>query len=88
MLRAHYHQARTLRRRIHETEQLFDSVAQLVDRYNLPDRATGALAEAARGRRLRRPIYSYLVQVVSGESISDLSASRDLRTLVEAGVLE
>ncbi|MYG94108.1 MAG: Fic family protein [Acidimicrobiia bacterium] len=88
MLRAHYQQAWTLQRRIHETEHLYDSIAQLINSYHLPSRVTGVLADAARGRRLRRSIYIHLVEFTEGESISDLSASRDLKAMVDAGVLE
>lgn len=88
MLRAHYQQAWTLQKRIHETEHLYDSITQLVDRYNLPNRATGALADAARGRRLRRSIYIHLVELTDGDPISDLTASRDLKAMVDARVLE
>ena len=51
MLTAHYRQAWTLQRRVHETENLFDGLAQLVTSRRLPSRAAGALADAARGRR-------------------------------------
>jgi len=88
MLRAHYRQAWTLRRRIYETEHLYDSIAQLVSRCRLPSRVTGALADAARGRRLRRSIYVHLVELTEGDPISDLSASRDLKAMVDAGLLE
>ena len=88
MLRAHYRQAWTLQRRIHETEHLYDGISQLVDRYNLPNRVTGSLADAARGRRLRRSIYMHLVELTDGDPISDLSASRDLKAMVDAGILE
>ena len=88
MLRAHYRQAWTLQRRIRETEQLYDGIAQLISRYRLPDRATGALADAARGRRLTRSIYSHLVETTDGDPISDLTASRDLKAMVDARLLE
>ena len=88
MLRAHYRQAWTMQRRIHETEHLYDSITQIVDRYSLPSRVTGALADAARGRRLRRSIYAHLVELTDGDPISDLSASRDLKAMVDAGILE
>ena len=88
MLRAHYRQAWTMQRRIHETEHLYDSITQLVDRYRLPTRVTGALADAARGRRLRRSIYAHLVELTDGDPISDLTASRDLKAMVDAGILE
>ncbi len=88
MLRAHYHQAWTLQRRVSETEHLFDGLSQLLDRASLPPRAVGALADAARGRRLTRPVYIRLVEITDGEPISNLTASRDLRALVDAEVLE
>lgn len=88
MLTAHYRQAWTLQRRVHETEELYDHIAQLIVRRGLPNRATGPLADAARGRRLRRPSYSRLVEITEGEPISDLTASRDLKALVDKSVLE
>ncbi len=88
MLRAHYRQAWTLRRRVHETEALYDGISQLVDRRRLPSRAVGVLADAARGRRIRRSIYIRLVELTDGDPISDLTASRDLKALVDAGVLD
>lgn len=88
MLTAHYRQAWTLQRRVHETEELYDQIAQLVDRHGLPNRATGPLADAARGRRLRRPSYSRLVEITDGDPISDLTASRDLKAMVDASVLD
>ena len=88
MLRAHYQQAWTLQRRIHETEHLYDSISQFVDRHSLPNRVTGALADAARGRRLRRSIYTHIVEMTDGDPISELTASRDLKSMVDAGVLE
>lgn len=88
MLRAHYRQAWTLQRRVHETEALYDGISQLVDRQRLPTRAVGVLADAARGRRIRRSIYIRLVEMTDGDSVSDLTASRDLKALVDAGVLD
>ena len=88
MLRAHYRQAWTLQRRVHETEQLYDGLAQVIaDRGVLP-RSIGALADAARGRRLQRSIYVKLVELADGDPISGLSASRDLRALTDAGLLD
>ena len=88
MLRAHYRQAWTLQRRVHETESLYDGISQLVDRQKLPTRAVGVLADAARGRRIRRSIYIRLVEITDGDPVSDLTASRDLKALVDAGVLD
>ena len=88
MLRAHYRQAWTLQRRVHETEQLYDGISQFADQRRLPSRAVGVLADAARGRRIRRSIYVRLVEMTDGDAISDLTASRDLKALTDAGVLD
>ena len=88
MLRAHYRQAWTLQRRVYETEHLYDGLAQAVAARGAPPRSIGALADAARGRRLQRSIYAKLVEITDGEPISDLSASRDLRALTDAGLLD
>ena len=53
-----------------------------------PRRGIHQLADAARGRRLRRSIYMNLVDIPTGDFISDLTASRDLTAMVDAGVLE
>ena len=88
MLRAHYRQAWTLQRRVHETEQLYDGLSQAVTERGVPSRSIGALADAARGRRIQRSIYARLVEITDGEPISDLSASRDLKALTDAGLLD
>ena len=87
-LTAHYRQARTLKRRIYETEQLYDAVEQEVNKSKLSSRAVGPLADASRGRRLRRMTYINLAGLSSGEEVSEVSASRDLRTGVKEGLLE
>lgn len=87
-LTAHYRQARTLQRRIHETEALWDRCEQLVHRRGVPERSVAALCDAARGWKLQRSLYSKLVLDGSGEAITDTTATRDLRALVEAGLLD
>jgi len=87
-LTAHYHQARTQLRRIQETERLYSVVADLAERRGVPDRATGGLVEAAYGFRLTASSYKTLVDVTAGEDISKLTVSRDLKAMVEAGLLE
>lgn len=87
-LTAHYHQARTQVRRIQETERLYVSCCDLAEKRGLPERSAGALAEAALGFRLRNPSYRSVMEVTFGEEISDLTASRDLRAIVEAGLFE
>lgn len=87
-LTAHYRQAWTVNRRIRETEHIYDSVEQLAAKAGVPARSVGALADAARGLRIRRAIYMALVEITAGDTVSDLTASRDLKALVDAGLLE
>jgi len=85
-LTAHYHQARTMVRRIQETESLFVQCSSLAAEKGLPERAIGALAEAAYGFRVRNATYRSIVDITYGEPVSDLTASRDLRAIVAAGL--
>jgi Fic family protein len=87
-LTAHYHQARTMLRRIQETERLYVECTELAARHGLPERVAGALAEVAHGLRIRNSSYRSIVDLTAGEQISDLTASRDLRAMVEAKLLE
>jgi Fic family protein len=87
-LTAHYRQARTVVRRIRETEALWDSCEQLASRERLPDRCVGALCDAARGWRLRRSLYVKTIQSGIGETISEQTATRDLAGMAKAGLLE
>lgn len=43
--------------------------------------------DASYGLRLRRRNYRTSVEAVTGEEISDLTASRDLKAMVDAGLL-
>lgn len=83
-LNAHYHQARTQLRRIEESERLYVACCELAQKHGLPERTAGALAEAAYGFRLRNSSYRAVVEITSGEELSELTASRDLRALVDA----
>jgi hypothetical protein len=58
-----------------------------VERNGLPDRATGALVEAAYGFRVTHASYKTIVELTAGETVSSLTASRDLRALVDARLL-
>jgi Fic family protein len=87
-LTAHYHQARTQLRRIQETERLYSVVANLAERFGLPERTTGGLVEASYGFRLTASSYRTLVDITAGEEISKLTVSRDLRAMVEARLLQ
>lgn len=86
-LTAHYHQARTQLRRIEETERLYTACTQIAQQHGLPERVSGALVEAAYGFRLTNSTYKTLVELTAGETVSTLTTSRDLRALVDAGLL-
>lgn len=87
-LTAHFLQARTVLRRIRETEELWDRCEQLVARHHLPARCVGALCDAARGWRTRRSLYVKVTKSTIGEDLTDATATRDLRALAGAGLLE
>jgi Fic family protein len=86
-LRAHYYQARTQLRRIHETERLYGACSKIAESRGLPERAVGALAEVAYGLRLTHSTYKAIMEITAGETVSALTASRDLRALVDAKLL-
>lgn len=86
-LTAHYHQARTQLRRIEETERLYTACSELADTHGLPERAAGALVEAAYGFRLTHTTYKTIVEITAGETVSRLTASRDLRALVDSKLI-
>ncbi len=87
-LTAHYRQARTHLRRIEEIEQLWIACAELAGARSLPERSVGPLLDAAMGFRIRNASYRSLTEATAGEEVSDLTASRDLKALVDAGLLD
>jgi Fic family protein len=86
-LTAHYRQARTHLRRIEEIEGLWRDCVALSRQHRLNERVTGGLVEAALGLRLRNASYRAVVEATSGEEITELTASRDLRAMTDAGLL-
>jgi Fic family protein len=87
-LTAHYRQALTLLQRIEETEAIWDRCDQLARESRLPDRCVGTLTDAARGWRVRRSLYIKTAQSGTGDTISDDTATRDLRAMAGAGLLD
>jgi Fic family protein len=87
-MRAHFLQATTVMRRRREIERLWNSCAELTERNRLPERCAAGLIDAAIGLRIRRQTYRASAQAAVGEDLSDLTASRDLKAMVEAGLLE
>ena len=86
-LTAHYRQAKTHLRRIEEIEELARLCGALVDEHRLAERTTGGLMEVAFGFRLRNSSYRAVTQASAGDEISELTASRDLKSMVDAGLL-
>jgi len=84
---AHYRQVRTQLQRIREAEALWIACTAYAERHGLPDRVAGGLVEAAYGFRLRNATYRAAVRVTAGDEISELTASRDLKRMVDAGAL-
>jgi Fic family protein len=87
-LRAHYLQATTTMRRREEIERLWNGCVELSERHHLPERCAAGLMDAALGVRIRRKIYRSSTEGATGEEISDLTASRDLKAMVDAELLE
>jgi Fic family protein len=87
-LRAHYLQAITTMRRREEIETLWNESVSLAEDSKLPERCAAGLMDASLGVRLRRKIYRSSAEVATGEEISDLTASRDLKAMVDAELLE
>ena len=86
-LTAHFRQAQTVLRRVLEFETLWDACSQLAQRRGVPERAVDTLCDAARGWTVRRSLYLTRTETTGGEPISDGMASRDLQTMVRAGLL-
>lgn len=86
-MRAHYSQAITTMRRREEIESLWNSCADLAERHRLPERSAAGLMDAAIGLRIRRQTYRSSTAAATAEEISDLTASRDLKAMVEADLL-
>jgi Fic family protein len=80
-LNAHYHQARTLSRRIDEVKKLWDEIEALLDERDLPEACVFALADAAMGYRVRNSTFRLVAD------ISENLASRYLKMLVDEKLL-
>jgi Fic family protein len=86
-LNAHYQQIQTHLWRIREADVLWDRCEALARASTLPDRVVGALCDASRGLRVRNGWYRTTVRESHGVDIDSQTASRDLRALVNAGLL-
>lgn len=80
-LTAHYRQARVLLRRIDEAARLYEAIDERLQQRGLPDRAAAPLFLAASGYRVTNESYRTAAEV------SGNTATRDLRALLDAGLL-
>lgn len=80
-LTAHYRQATTLLQRTREIQALWDLLEIECQRRGLPERTLYALSDAAQGLRVRNATYRPIAEISEG------LASRDLKVLVEQGLL-
>lgn len=86
-LTAHLRQARTMLRRVNESERTWSELEQVVARRRLPERTIMAMFDATIGLRVRNATYrSYFAD--GPDAITEVTASRDLRQLVTADLLE
>lgn len=86
ILTAHLHQARTMVQRIHESEDLWTRLEVMVEEHGLIDRCLIGMFDAAVGLRVRNATYRAAFEEM-GEDIPETTATRDLRQMVEAGLL-
>lgn len=87
MLTAHLKQAITLQRRVRSSEQVWIELEKLIAKNRVHERTLPALFDAVFGYRVRRATYMAALED-SGEDISEQTATRDFKALVEAGLLE
>ena len=85
-LTAHLRQARTWFRRIKESEKLWSELEALMNERGLPDRSLVAMFDASMGFRVRNATYRASFEDTE-DPITDGTASRDLRHLVDAHLL-
>jgi Fic family protein len=82
MLKAHFVQASLLVWRMKLLGRLWGEVESLLDELSLPERMINPLVDAASGYKVRNSLYRKTAE------ISENLASRDLKTLVDNGLLK
>lgn len=86
ILTAHLRQARTLQRRIKESERLWGDLEELIKLNHLPERTLPILYDASMRFRIRNGTYRAILEETD-ESITEQVASRDLKQLTNLGLL-
>jgi Fic family protein len=88
-LQAHYIQAMSVLRRVRESEKIWMELETLMaSKGKLPDRSIQALFDATLGLRVRNASYRSILKRSENEEVSNQVATNDLRSIVEAGLLE
>ncbi len=87
-LRAHFALIKTMLRRRAELEACWNACTALADDAGLAERCAAALMDSAYRLRIRRGNYQTSVALSVGEEISEQTATRDLKSMVEKGLLE
>lgn len=87
ILTAHLKQAETLQRRVTASGQAWTELEVLATSMRVPERTVSALFEAVFGYRVWRATYMAALEAAD-EAISEQTATRDFKTLVDAGLLE
>ena len=80
-LKAHYMQAKTVLRRTENSIAIWAALQEIITKHRLDERTAYALYPAALGFRVRRSTYARDADIETG------TAGRDLRILVQAGLL-
>jgi Fic family protein len=81
-LTAHYQQAQTVLHRTDAMRRLWDGIEHELKERKLPERTLLALVDAAMGHKIRNTTYR------RAADITHTLASRDLKQLVDSGLLE
>jgi Fic family protein len=85
-LKAHLRQARTMLRRVKESERSRIELERVAARHRPPERSIVAMFDAALNLRVRNSTYRAAFKDTEDE-ITEQTAGRDLRDLLNAGVL-
>jgi Fic family protein len=86
-LTAHLRQARTMLRRVKESERMWSELERTAAAVGVPERSVMALFDAVIGLRVRNATYrAYFAD--GPEAITEATATRDLQKLVRADLLE
>ena len=86
-LSAHYIQALSVARRIHESEQIWLALDDVRRAQKLNERSMAALLDAATGLRVKNASYRAVLRNQWLEEVSSQVASRDLNAMVERELL-